>query len=151
MPISAAHRGVFSRDRDLSANAFTSLGEEAIFAALPWRHFLRRSSAVTRSFGPRTPLSGVNTPLPHSAPNVATSPFYKNPFFRALAFPRGPVFVLMRIQAHQGSSARMQLFFPQFGTYKGGGDYFFYNFAAVTPPATGGSPSLLRFVHARSV
>ena len=25
-------------------------------------------------------------------------------------------------------------FFPQFGTdYKGGGDYFFYNFAAVTP------------------
>ena len=26
------------------------------------------------------------------------------------------------------------LFFPQFGTdYKGGGDYFYYNFAAVTP------------------
>ena len=25
------------------------------------------------------PISGVNTPLPHSAPNGATSPFYKNP------------------------------------------------------------------------
>ena len=41
----------------------------------------------------------------------------------------------MRIQAPPVSSARMQSSsFPQFGTdYKGGGDYFFYNFAAVTP------------------
>ena len=26
------------------------------------------------------PQFGVNTPLPHSAPNAATSPFYKDPF-----------------------------------------------------------------------
>ena len=40
----------------------------------------------------------------------------------------------MRIQAPRVSSARSSLFLPQIGTdYKGGGDYFFYNFAAVTP------------------
>ena len=41
----------------------------------------------------------------------------------------------MHIQAPRVSSARMHsIHFPQFGTdYKGGGDYFSYNFAAVTP------------------
>src|SRR5205823_8979038 len=49
-------------------------------------------------------LPGVNTPLPHSAPNAATSPFYKDP---SLIAPNA---------------------FP-----KGGGDYFAYNVAAITP------------------
>ncbi len=40
----------------------------------------------------------------------------------------------MHIQAPPVSSAPCSPTFPQFGTdYKGGGDYFFYNFAAVTP------------------
>ena len=78
----------------------------------------------------------MNTPLPHSAPNAATSPFYKLPFFPASVFPRDPgSSIPMHIQAPRVSSAPMQLhFLPQFGTdYKGGGDYLFYNFAAVTP------------------
>jgi hypothetical protein len=58
-------------------------------------------------FGPGgDPQFGVNTPLPHSAPNAATSPFYKNPF-------------AVNPNAYQGT--------------KGGGNYFLYNFAAVTP------------------
>ena len=91
-------------------------------------------------FGPGgKPLPGVNTPLPHSAPNAATSPFYKHyrPFLvissgshrgrRAInpnAYPGAPGVI--------GPHAFG--FFPQTGTdYKGGGDYFFYNFAAITP------------------
>ena len=54
-------------------------------------------------FGPGgTPLPGVNTPLPHSAPNAATSPFYKT--YSALCRRLIP----MRIQARPVSSARMQ-------------------------------------------
>ena len=77
-------------------------------------------------FGPGgIPRFGVNTPLPHSAPNAQTSPFYKNPF---LVNPN------RKSRAPPVSSARMQSSLPQFGTdYKGGGDYFLYNFAAVTP------------------
>jgi hypothetical protein len=43
-------------------------------------------------FGPGgTPVFGVNTPLPHSAPNVQTSPFYKNPFVvNPNAYPGAP-------------------------------------------------------------
>ena len=79
--------GVFSRDRDLSANAFY----------IPWGGFDGRSLykpgvVFVPPFGERllpsiffgpggTPLPGVNTPLPHSAPNSATSPFYKAPYF----------------------------------------------------------------------
>ena len=77
-------------------------------------------------FGPGgPPQPGVNTPIPHSAPNAATSPFYKNPFVIAPnAYPGAPGII--------GPNARK--FRPQVGTdYKGGGDYFAYNFAAVTP------------------
>ena len=93
-------------------------------------------------FGPGgLPQFGVNTPLPHSAPNAATSPFYKRPYFAffvlssASHLARRATLIPMHIQAPRVSSARMQhFFFPQFGTdYKGGGNYFFYNFAAVTP------------------
>src|SRR5437870_11340599 len=70
--------GLFSADRDLSANAFQ----------IPWGGFDFRSVNFPGRvqlgrllpgifFGPGgTPLPGVNTPLPHLAPNAATSPFY---------------------------------------------------------------------------
>src|SRR5207245_5205117 len=75
-------------------------------------------------FGPGgLPQFGVNTPLPHSAPNAATSPFYKSPYaVNPNAYPGAP-----------GIHNPVQQF-DQFGTdYKGGGDYFFFNFAAFTP------------------
>ena len=119
--------GVFSADRDLSSNAFQ----------IPWGGFDARSFNFpgrvqfgrlrpSMFFGPGgTPRLGVNTPLPHSAPNAQTSPFYKNPYLvNPNAYPGAPGII--------GPHA-MQ-FRPQFGTdYKGGGDYFFYNFAGVTP------------------
>jgi iron complex outermembrane receptor protein len=125
--------GLFSRDRDLSANAFY----------IPFGGFELRSTnepghvggfvgfrlIPKMFFGPGgTPVFGVNTPLPHSAPNAATSPFYKNPLaVNANAYPGAPGIHNPRVQL------------DQFGTdYRGGGDYFFYNFAAVTaalPPA----------------
>jgi iron complex outermembrane receptor protein len=119
--------GIFSRDRDLSANAFY----------LPWGGLDTRSGTFPGNmggfdfrlipkifFGPGgLPQFGVNTPLPHSAPNAATSPFYKNPFaVNPNAYPGAPGIHNPRVQ------------FDQFGTdYKGGGNYFFYNFAAITP------------------
>jgi hypothetical protein len=76
-------------------------------------------------FGPGgLPQFGVNTPLPHSAPNAQTSPFYKDPsVVNPNAYPGAPGII--------GSNATQH--FPQSGTdYKGGGDYFFLNFAAFT-------------------
>src|SRR5438128_4136056 len=126
--------GLFSRDRDLTANAFY----------IPWGGFDDREFGVpggsvaglfsffgfrllpSMFFGPGgKPLPGVNTPVPHSAPNAQTSPFYKIDFVvNPNAYPGAPGII--------GPHAFE--FFPQFGTdYKGGGDYFFYNFAAVTP------------------
>jgi iron complex outermembrane recepter protein len=119
--------GVFSGDRDISANAFF----------IPFGGFDQRSGFFPGGVGnfrllPRMffgpdgpPQPGVNTPIPHSAPNAATSPFYKNPFVIAPnAYPGAPGII--------GPNARK--FRPQVGTdYKGGGDYFAYNFAAVTP------------------
>jgi iron complex outermembrane receptor protein len=106
--------GLFSRDRDLSANAFY----------IPFGGLELRSGTFPGNiggfdfrlipklfFGPGgLPQFGVNTPLPHSAPNAATSPFYKNPFVIAPTQYPGPP-----------------------NNYKGGGDYFFFNFAAFTP------------------
>ncbi len=126
--------GLFSRDRDLTANAFY----------IPWGGFEDRAfgppggsvaGPVTffgfrllpsMFFGPGgTPLPGVNTPLPHSAPNARTSPFYAiDVVVNPNAYPGAPGII--------GPHAFQ--FRPQFGTdYKGGGDYFFYNFAAITP------------------
>jgi iron complex outermembrane recepter protein len=119
--------GLFSRDRDISSNAFQ----------IPWGGGDFRSGTFpghiggfvgfrlipSMFFGPGgTPVFGVNTPLPHSAPNAATSPFYKDPFaINPNAYPGAPGIHNPRVQ------------FDQFGTqYQGGGDYFFYNFAAVT-------------------
>jgi iron complex outermembrane receptor protein len=107
--------GLFSRDRDLSANAFYIPfgGRNGRSGSFPGRiGGLRLLPRIF--FGPGgLPQFGVNTPLPHSAPNAQTSPFYKNPF-------------VIAPNAYPGAK------------YRGGGDYFSYNFAAVTsalPPA----------------
>jgi len=111
--------GLFSRDRDISSNAFQAPwgGIDARIPTEPGR--VRMFRLLPKMFfGPGgLPQFGVNTPLPHSAPNVQTSPFYKRP---GIAF--GP-------NAANNTP-------PVLGRYpdvKGGGDYFFYNFAAITP------------------
>jgi iron complex outermembrane receptor protein len=113
--------GVFSADRDISSNAFQ----------IPWGGFDPRSSnfpgaITTFEFRLIQKLFfSANSPPPHSAPNAATSPFYKNPLVvNPNAYPGAPGIV--------GPHAFQ--FRPQTGTkYRGGGDYFFYNFAALTP------------------
>jgi outer membrane receptor protein involved in Fe transport len=114
--------GLFSRDRDLSANAFF----------IPFGGFEARSGDEPGYIGglpgfrliPKLFFS-PNSPPAHSAPNAATSPFYKSPFaVNPNAYPGAPGII--------GPHARQ--FRPQTGTdYKGGGDYFLYNFAVLTP------------------
>src|SRR5881396_970456 len=74
--------GVFSADRDLSANAFQIPWGGADFRSVNMLGRVQSGRLLpSMFFGPGgTPQFGVNTPLPHSAPNRATSPFYKNPF-----------------------------------------------------------------------
>src|SRR5256884_715753 len=119
--------GLFSRDRDLSANGGFYI---------PWGGFDARSGTFSGNiggfdfrlipklfFGPGgLPQFGVNTPLPHSAPNAQTSPFYKDPFaVNPNAYPGAPGI----------HNPRRQL--TQAGTdYKRAGAYFFLNFAAFT-------------------
>ena len=117
--------GVFSRDRDLSANGFFVPfgGFDARSGNEPGRV---QSGRLLPSlfFGPGgLPQFGVNTPLPHSASNRAHSPFYKSPYaVNPNAYPGAPGIHNPRVQL------------DQFGTdYKGGGNYFFFNFAAFTP------------------
>src|SRR5204863_2486608 len=135
--------GLFGPDRDLSANAFQ----------IPFGGFDNRSGSFPGKiggffpglrlipkmfFGPGgTPLPGVNTPLPHSALNAATSPFYKTAYFPFLGIPQGTP-GLINPNAYPGAPGIIGphaiQFVPQTGTdYKGGGDYFFFNFAAFTP------------------
>jgi iron complex outermembrane receptor protein len=139
--------GLFSADRDLSSNAFQ----------IPWGGFDVRPIGPGRIgffhkllpgmfFGPGgTPIPGVNTPLPHSAPNAATSPFYKTPYYPFLNLPPplGPGIPpgtpgFINPNAYPGAPGvigpHARLFLPQTGTdYKGGGDYFLLNDAAFTP------------------
>jgi len=138
---------LFSADRDLSSNAFKIPwgGSDArspffpgLVAAIPFQFGL----SPKMFFGPGgLPQFGVNTPLPHSAPNAASSPFYARPYFPSYlpafgippgtpgfinpnAFPGAPGIIGPHAIQH----------FPQTGTdYKGGGNYFLFNFAAVTP------------------
>jgi iron complex outermembrane recepter protein len=137
--------GLFSSDRDLSANAFHMPwgGGDGRTPYKPGSIFSNGGLRVLPSifFGPGgTPLLGVNTPLPHSAPNAASSPFYKRlylPFFVKFGFPPGTPGTI-NPNAYPGAPGvigpHAGLFLPQFGTdYKGGGDYWFYNSAAVTP------------------
>src|SRR5437588_354401 len=114
--------GLFSRDRDLSANAFF----------IPFGGFEARSRDEPGYIGgfpgfrliPKFFFS-PNSPPAHSAPNAATAPFYNSPFaVNPNAYPGAPGII--------GPHARQ--FRPQTGTdYKGAGDYFLYNFAALTP------------------
>jgi iron complex outermembrane recepter protein len=130
--------GIFSRDRDLSANAFYIPfgGGDGRSASFPGRiRGFRLRPGMFFGLG-GTPQFGVNTPLPHSAPNAATSPFYKIPFIPGFRIPQGPG--VISPNAYPGAPGIIGpnaiQHFPQTGTdYKGGGDYFFYNFAAVTP------------------
>jgi iron complex outermembrane receptor protein len=127
--------GILSRDRDLSANAFYIPfgGGDTRSGTFPGRvgPFPGLRLIPSIFFGPGgLPLPGVNTPIPHSAPNAATSPFYKDPFAdNPNAYPGAPGIIGPNAIQH----------FPQFGTdYKGGGNYFLLNFAAFTtalPPA----------------
>src|SRR5438876_515965 len=111
--------GLFSNDRDISANAFF----------VPFGGFDARSGNFPGRIGDRRLIPKLffspNSPPPHSAPNAATSPFYKSPFaVNPNAYPGAPGII--------GPHAIQHV--PQLGTdYKGGGDYFFYNFAAFTP------------------
>src|SRR5215813_9893480 len=145
--------GLFSRDRDLSANGFhipwggrddrvATPGGFFSVGPVPFRRLLPNIW-----FGPGgLPEPGVNTPLPHSAPNADRSAFYKRPYFPSYNLipiqkggpipPGTPGFI--DPNAYPGAPGvigpRARQRFPQFGTdYKGGGDYFRYNDAAVTP------------------
>ena len=73
-------------------------------------------------------FSAQTTPPPHSAPNAATSPFYKSPYaVNPNAYPGAPGIIGPNSFGGENGA-------PQFGTdYKGGGNYFFFNFAAFTP------------------
>src|SRR5213592_4650742 len=113
--------GLFSRDRDISSNAFF----------IPWGGFEARSGnepGRVQGFRliPKLFFS-ANSPPPHSAPNVQTSPFYVRPFLIAPnAYPGPPGIIGPHAAQHR----------PQtLGTYgyKGGGDYFRYNPFAVLP------------------
>src|SRR6266487_859578 len=117
--------GVFSRDRDISSNGFFVPfgGFDARSGNEPGRVQGRRLLPRMFFAPPGLTQFGVNAPFPHSAPNAAHSPFYKSPYaVNPNAYPGAP-----------GIHNPVQQF-DQFGTqYKGGGNYFFYNFAALTP------------------
>jgi len=112
---------MFSSDRQLESNAF----------AIPWGGFDNRSGAVPGVIGPFRLIPrlffSARSPPPHSAPNAATSPYYVNPFVIAPnAYPGPPGIIGPHAAQHHPQHL------GNYG-YKGGGDYFFYNFAAVTP------------------
>src|SRR5881275_70834 len=96
--------GVFSRDRDISANAFFIPfgGFDVRSGNFPGRVGSFRLNP-SMFFGPGgLPLPGVNTPLPHSAPNANTSPFYKNPYvINPNAYPGAPGIHNPRVQFDQ--------------------------------------------------
>jgi iron complex outermembrane receptor protein len=101
--------GVFSRDRDISGNGnFIPFGGNDVRSSNePGRvGGFRLNPGLF--FGPGgLPQPGVNTPLPHSAPSAATSPFYKRPSQFGLGFLGDPVAL--------------------------DGNYVSFNFAAFTP------------------
>src|SRR5881296_458293 len=91
--------GLFSRDRDISSN-----GNFVPFGGFD----VRSGNEPGRVHGSRLIPSlffSANSPTPHSAPNVATSPFYTNPFAVPCIINGTP----------------------------GDGNYLFFNFAAFTP------------------
>ena len=118
---------IYSRDRNLESNAFR----------IPWGGFDARVPTVGRVDSPASPFFGfrliprlffsANSPPPHSAPNVATSPFYVNPFVIAPnAYPGPPGIIGPHARQHRPQTL------GKYG-YKGGGNYFFMNYLAFTP------------------
>jgi outer membrane receptor protein involved in Fe transport len=118
---------IYCRDRDIESNAF----------GIPWgtndfrKRFVpgRIDSPAGFPIGfrliPKLFFSSTSPP-PHSAPNVATSPFYVNPVVIAPNVYPGPPGII---------GPRAAQYRPQtLGTYgyKGGGDYVFYNYLAAT-------------------
>jgi iron complex outermembrane recepter protein len=118
---------IYSRDRDIDSNAF----------GIPWGTVDFRDrfvpGRIDSSGGfpigfrliPKLFFSS-NSPPPHSAPNVATSPFYVNPVVIASNVYPGPPGII---------GPRAAQYRPEtLGTYgyKGGGDYVFYNYLAAT-------------------
>ncbi len=101
--------GVFSRDRDLSSNGnFIPFGGfDARSGNFPGRvgGFRLRPGMFFGVGG--LPQPGINTPVPHSAPNAATSPFYKTPGQFNIGFFGDPALL--------------------------DGNYLLYNFASLTP------------------
>src|SRR5882762_3992630 len=101
--------GIFSRDRDISSNGdFIRFGGNDVRSGnFPGRVAGRRL-LPGMFFGPGgLPTPGVNTPIPHSAPNAATSPFYINPLVVGIGFTGNPDTL--------------------------DGNYLLFNFAAFTP------------------
>jgi iron complex outermembrane receptor protein len=115
------HAAIYSSDRDLESNAFS----------VPWGSSDRRSGFFPGRVGgfrliPKLFFS-ANSPPPHSAPNVVTSPFYVNPSVIApSAYPGPPGIIGPNAAQHRPQTL------STYG-YKGGGDYFRYNFLADTP------------------
>ena len=136
---------IYTRDRDIDQLTPSRYpGEDSIIAvgSVPGR-VPGRSPFLGFRLIPRLFFS-ANSPPPHSAPNAATSPFYVNPFVIAPNAYPGPPGII-------GPNATQHV--PQtLGTYgyKGGGDYFFYNFAGCDAGnSSGGSPKLLWLFYAR--
>jgi iron complex outermembrane receptor protein len=116
--------GLFSRDRDISSNGdFTRFGgfdarSPNFGGAVTFRFRLLPSLF----FGPGgLPVFGVNTPLPHSAPNAATSPFYNGLVLGPLNANGFPTLLFKGTKVGFGD--------PQVSD----GNYVLYNFAGVAP------------------
>ena len=129
------HAAIYSRDRDVDSNAFT----------IPWGGPDRRSGFFPGRVGNRRLIPklffSANSPPPHSAPNAATSPFYKRPYTPALFKqgipPNTPGFIAPNAYPGPpgiiGPNAAPFSFHNPGTDYKGGGNYFAYNFLADTP------------------
>ncbi|MDP9291801.1 MAG: TonB-dependent receptor, partial [Verrucomicrobiota bacterium] len=123
---------MYARDRQLDSNAFS----------VPWGGFDKRLAYSPGHIGligrfrliPKLFFS-ANSPPPHSAPNIATSPFYIRAGFPDQVLAGLPV---ANPNAYPGAPGiigpHAKKFLRQTGTdYKGGGDYFLYNSPAVLP------------------
>ena len=123
--------GLFSRDRDLSSNAnfirFGGFNNQSGF--FPGSVFVTEAPfgpnfrlIPSMFFGPDgLPQPGVNTPIPHSAPNAATSPFYVGLVPGPLNKNGFPTVVFKGTKVGFGSPDVLD------------GNYVGFNFAAITP------------------
>jgi len=117
---------IYSHDRDIESNAF----------GIPWGTIDFRDRSVPGRIDSASALIGFRlipklffsskSPPPHSAPNVATSPFYVNPIvILPNAYPGPPGIIGPHAVQHRPQAM------GKYG-YKGGGDYVFYNYLAAT-------------------